>query len=153
MTDLIQLLEERSKEIVDDASASMQHARMKHYAEAGESTTRQRLQVLFDLMLKSLKEKNLEPVITHAETVAQERFRAGFGLGEVQTAFNVLEETLWTWIVRELPPGQLGEALGLVGTVLGAGKDELARTYVALASRSHAPSLNLEALFRGAWSA
>jgi hypothetical protein len=65
----------------------------------------------------------------------------------------VLEETLWTWIVRELSPGQLGEALGLVGTVLGAGKDELARTYVALASRSHAPSLNLEALFRGAWSA
>ena len=31
------------------------------------------------------------------------------------------------------------EALGLVNTVLGAGKDALARTYVALASRADSP--------------
>jgi hypothetical protein len=36
-----------------------------------------------------------------------------------------------------------------VSTVLGAAKDALGREYVSLASRTHAPSLDLRALFTG----
>ena len=36
-----------------------------------------------------------------------------------------------------------------IGTVLGAGKDALARRYVSLASGARAPSLDLAALFSG----
>ncbi|MHB8839204.1 MAG: hypothetical protein ACYC7F_09665 [Gemmatimonadaceae bacterium] len=50
----------------------------------------------------------------------------------------------------ELPPAQYAEALGLMSTVLGAGKDALARTYVSRASKSRAPTLNLQSLFTGA---
>jgi hypothetical protein len=42
----------------------------------------------------------------------------------------------------------LAEAAGLLTTVLGAGKDALARTYVSLASEQHVPSLDLGALFQ-----
>ena len=38
---------------------------------------------------------------------------------------------------------------GDVGTVLGAGKDALARKYVSLATQTRTPSLNLQALFSG----
>ena len=44
----------------------------------------------------------------------------------------MLSETL------TVPPGELAEALGLVGTVLGAAKDALARAYVSLASQTGA---------------
>ncbi len=51
--------------------------------------------------------------------------------------------------MRNTPPDELAEALGLVGTVLGAAKDALARAYVSLAGKSKAPSLDLSALFEG----
>jgi hypothetical protein len=96
-----------------------------------------------------VKEKNLGPMIAHVETVARDRFEAGFGFWEVQTAFNVLEEAIWTRILKELPPADYAEALGLISTVLGTGKDTLARRYVSLASKTKAPSLNLHSLFTG----
>jgi len=52
-----------------------------------------------------------------------------------------------------VPPERLAESLGLVSTVLGTGKDRLARTYVTLATRTQAPALDLHALFRGTTSA
>ena len=78
------------------------------------------------------------------------RFVRAFS-GEEQGAFISFEssEALWKTLVAEVPPAGLGEALGLVGTALGAGKDRLAATYVALASRTHTPSLDLRALFAG----
>jgi hypothetical protein len=39
-----------------------------------------------------------------------------------------------------------------MSTVLGAGKDALARTYVSLAGHRHVTSLDLSALFRGTGS-
>ena len=67
----------------------------------------------------------------------------------MQTAYNVLEEVVWKRIFWNLPPEQLAEALGLVSTSLGAAKDRLAQEYVSLASKTRAPSINLEELFRG----
>ncbi len=88
----------------------------------------------------------------YAEHVAQERFRAGFDIGEVQTAFNVLEEAIWRVVIPRIPPGDLVESAGLIGTVLGAGKDTLARVWVSIATSQRVPSLDLTALFEGAAS-
>jgi hypothetical protein len=48
-------------------------------------------------------------------------------------------------------PQEIGvpETLGLVSTILGAAKDALARKYVSLATNTHAPSLDMQALFAG----
>ncbi|MCZ7666997.1 MAG: hypothetical protein M5U34_07125 [Chloroflexi bacterium] len=101
------------------------------------------------LTRQGIQNKDLTAVVSYAEQLAQERFIAGFGLQEVQAAFNVLEEAVWRQIIAECEPSQLGEALGLISTVHGAGKDALARKYVSLASHKKAPSLNLQALFKG----
>ena len=100
-------------------------------------------------MLDALRSRNLGPIVASAEQVARERFEAGYDLSEVQTAFNALEEATWSRIFAGLQPTQFAEALGLVGTILGAAKDALARTYVSLATNTHAPSLDLQALFAG----
>ncbi len=93
--------------------------------------------------------RNLAPVISHAHAMATARFEAGVDLAEVQTAFNVLEEVLWLEILKTLPATDQAEALGLVGTVLGTGKDNLAQQYVSLATQTRTPSPDLKALFSG----
>lgn len=147
--DLVKLLQESSEEILTTAGASVERTHLKTYERAGKEHTHQKLKALFVLTTRAVKERNLGPMISYAETIARERFAAGYDLSEVQTAINVLEEAIWARIVQSLPPSEYGEALGLVSTVLGAGKDALARTYVTLASKSRAGSLNLQTLFSG----
>lgn len=77
--------------------------------------------------------------------MARERFNARFDIFEVQTAFNSLEREMW----RRLAAGVPEEAIGVLSTVLGAGKDVLGCTYVSLAVNRRVPSLDLSALFRG----
>ncbi|HEY9167473.1 MAG TPA: hypothetical protein VIS48_15075 [Candidatus Kryptonia bacterium] len=146
-----QLLHERMNEILTEAEASLSRAHLTHYEKAGEEHNRQKLKALFVLTVRAISEKNLGPMLSHSEEVARERFREGFDLSEVQTAFNVLEEATWKFIMKNLPPADYGEAIGLVSTVLGAGKDMLGRTYVALASKSKATSLDLRSLFAGTY--
>lgn len=147
--EIVRLLQESSDEILASASESVERSHLRNYERAGKDQVHQRLKALYVLTSRAVKERNLGPMIAYAETIAQERFAAGFDLSEVQTAFNVLEEAIWTRIVKSVPPAEYGEALGLVGTVLGAGKDALARKYVTLASKTRAGSLNLQSLFSG----
>lgn len=147
--DLLTLLDERAGDIVGDAIAAMQRAHLRHYERAGADEVRARLQSLYDAVHAAVRTRHLDPVLDHAETIARERFEGGFDLGEVQTAFNVLEEAMWHRVTSEIEPARLGEALGLVATAIGAGKDRLARTYVELATRTRVPALDVSALFRG----
>jgi len=147
--DLHQFLHDRLTDILNDASAAMTRSHVTHYEEAGPEHTHQRLKALMVLTVRAVKERNLGPMVAHADGIARERFNAGFDLWEVQTAFNVLEEAIWMRLMKELPPAELPEALGLVSTILGVGKDTLARRYVSLAAKTRVPSLNLQSLFTG----
>ncbi|MBI5600418.1 MAG: hypothetical protein HY944_02505 [Gemmatimonadetes bacterium] len=146
---LLQLLHDRGDAIVEEAFLAMERSHLKSYEQAGMDRARARLRDLYRLAVDAIADRQLGSIVQHAESVASERFAAGFGLWEVQTAFNVLEEAIWTRIIKELPPTEYAEALGLVGTVLGAGKDALARAYVSLASKSKSPALDLQSLFSG----
>jgi hypothetical protein len=143
------LLHTHSKHIINEAVASLERSRLSNYEKTGHEHTHHRMMALYVLTTKAIQERNIGPMIAHADTIAEERFKAGFDLSEVQTAFNVLEEILWRYIIKEMSPAEQAHALGLVGTVLGAGKDALAREYVSLASKTKAPSLNLQSLFAG----
>jgi hypothetical protein len=147
--DLMKLLQDSADEILRGAEAAMERTHLKGYEKAGGEQTHQRLKALYVLTVRGVKERNVGPMIAHAETIAHERFASGFDLSEVQTAFNVLEEAIWRRILKGLAPIDYGEALGLVSTVLGAGKDALARMYVSLASKTKSPSLQLRHLFAG----
>ncbi len=142
-------LETQKDDILRAACAAMDRSHLQHYERDGADRTHQRVSTLYTLAKRCVKDKNLAPMIAHAEVIAAERFNAGFDLWEVQTALNVLEETIWVRIFKTFPPEELAQALGLISTVLGAGKDTLARRYVSLASKTRVPSLNLQSLFSG----
>jgi len=142
-------LEERRAVILEAAMASLGRAHLHHYTIEGIEKARERIETLFDVTTECVRTAGIVPMLTHAERVARERFWSGYGLSEVQTAFNVLEEAIWSRMLQELDAGDFARALGLVSTVLGLGKDALAGTWVSLATRSRAPSLDCRALFEG----
>jgi hypothetical protein len=142
------LLGQRSG-VLDEAFAALQRSHAAHYEAAGDAFTQERLGELFDLVLAALRSRELETVGAYCEDIAQRRFEAGFGISEVQTAFNTLEEAMWKRVITEAPPEELAEAIGLMSTILGFGKDALARRYVSLASQRHVPTLDLSAMFAG----
>lgn len=146
---LMELLDKEGEQIVNEATAALSRSDLAHYKEAGDAVGHDRLAELFRLTLAGIRDRNLVPVMDYMAQVADDRFHAGYAIREVQIAINVLEEAIWNHIVRDVPPGELAEALGLVSTVLGAAKDSLARAYVSLAARTKAPSLDLSALFEG----
>lgn len=144
-----QILREDRQAILDEAVESVRRAHLAHYESAGPDLIRERLDHLLGIVINAMLERNLGPLLGYATTVAKARFEGGVDLYEVQTAFNALEEVLWLRILKVLPAAEQAEALGLVGTVLGNGKDALARTYVSMATQTRTPSLNLQALFSG----
>ena len=147
--DLIQFLEAESEQIVTEATESLTRSNLARYNEAGPRVSRERLAELFRMTVSGIRDRNLSLIIAYMGQVAHDRYHAGYAIREVQIAINVLEESIWTHIVRAAPPEQLAEALGLVSTTLGAAKDALARGYVSLACEGKAPSLDLSALFEG----
>lgn len=145
--DLKELLKTQSGEILKGAVQSLNCAHLKSYDKSSESENKKRLLNLLTLTEKCVDEKKLLPMKEYAAKIAKERFDAGFDLHEVHTAFNALEEEIWNRVTKNIDPENLGEALGLVSTVLGAGKEELALTYVSLASKTKTQTLNLAELF------
>ena len=146
---LLDLLHRHEAVILSESFEGMTRCRLVHYQAAGAEETRRRLARLYALLADAVRERDLEPVLAYARETARQRFAEGVDLQEVQAAINVLEESVWRRIVREIPPDGLAEALGLVSTVLGVCKDTMASNYVALATKRHASSLDMSALFRG----
>ncbi len=119
--------------VVDEAVAALEPGR-HGYDQASSAAERGRyVRHLFGLVVQCVHEGHAEPVIASARQVAADRFEAGLDIAETGRAFNVLEEVLWHELAGALVGEQRIEALGQVHAILGAGKDALVRTYVALA--------------------
>jgi hypothetical protein len=128
------LLRERADVLVEEALTMMTEARLEHYAAAGLPTVRERLATLLSVALECLEAGEADKIVVHMTRIGRERFSAGYDLLEVQTSANVMEEALWRRIPSLVAPAEVPRALGLVSSLFSAGKDELARTYVSLAS-------------------
>lgn len=142
-------LAEREQEVVASATEAVGRAHLPHYDQVGQAVALERLRALHALVVRCTEGRNLTPIAEYAARLAAERHAAGAELGEVQTAINVLEEAIWSAVLSELPPEEQGEALGVVGTILGAVKDRLACAYVSLATHQSTPTLNFAGLFHG----
>ena len=93
------LLEHRSS-ILDESYTVLERSHVHHYEAAGEEFTRARLEGLFDLVVTAIGNRDLAGVSAYAVNVAEERFKAGFDISEVQAAFNAIEEAMWRQIVE-----------------------------------------------------
>jgi hypothetical protein len=132
--DAIGLLNERLDDILDYAADKMARSHLKHYEMKGSDQTRERLRTLCNTLLESLQKHSRTPMIRYAEKIGEERFSAGFGLVEVQTAFNVLEEAIWDQILKDMKPDEYADAVESINAILRTGKDAVGRIYFSLVS-------------------
>ncbi len=116
--DLVGVLCTAHDECLQEALDALGRAHLKHYEVSGPDLSRRRLDELFDLVRECLAKKTLGPICEYSQRVAEERFDAGFGIAEVQSGFNVLEEAIWHVVLAQLPADDLLEAAGLVGWFL-----------------------------------
>lgn len=147
--DVATFLEPRRDQILEDACARVSSARLTHYDAAGADAIAARHDALFAVIVVCCRAHRLDTATEYADSLAHERHRDGFPLREVQTAINVLEEAVWRSVLAEVPPADLGDALGLVSTVLGVIKDRLACEYVAQFTMQPTTTLRLDSLFAG----
>ncbi len=68
--DLVKLLHDSADEILAAAGTAVERSHLKNYERDGKEHTHQRLKALFVLTTRAVKERNLGPMIAHAETIA-----------------------------------------------------------------------------------
>jgi len=146
---LVQLLDEKAAFLIEEATEALSRAHLKHYEAESFAKRKEQIQALYDLTAQSIQTRDLSKLLDYVQDAAKDYYKAGFDLHEIQMAFNVLEEVIWKNALKELPASEYADALGLISTALGAGKDTLATTYVGLASCRKMPSLDLSELFTG----
>ncbi len=144
-----ELLRKNENDIVNEATVSIVGSHLRHYENINTEQLRERLKTLFDLTLECIVTKSGTPMIKYAECMAQQRFTSGFSLREVQTAFNLLEESIWDQILEQMQPNEYADAVGLVNTALRIGKESVARIYFSLVSNRKVISLDLMSHFTG----
>ena len=125
--------------VVGEAVAALERCHQTHYQVSSPEKRRRYVRDLFELVVQCVREGDAGPIIASCQQTAADRFEAGGDIAEIQETFNVLAEVLWRHVASTLAGDQRIETLRLVNTILGAGKDALARTYVDRASRGRSP--------------
>jgi methylmalonyl-CoA decarboxylase len=121
--------------VIDEAVAALAQRDQARHQSAGPDDRRRDVRQLFGLVLRCVRAGRAGPIVKPCEQIAAHCYAAGIDLSEGQGAFNVLAEVAWPHLAGALAGDQLVEALGLLSAIVGAGKDAMARTYVALATR------------------
>ena len=93
MTDLKLVLRDLREVLVDQALHQLHEARLFHY-ERDKEKTYDRLACLFDIMLQCVTEQRADPIVEHANLIAEERFFASYDLSEVQTFVKLASASL-----------------------------------------------------------
>jgi methylmalonyl-CoA decarboxylase len=120
--------------VIDEAVTALAQRDQERHQSAGPDDRRREVRQLFGLVLRCVRAGRAGPIVKPCEQIAAHCYAAGIDLSEPQGAFNVLAEVLWPHLAGALAGDQLVEALGLLYAIVGAGKDAMARTYVALAT-------------------
>lgn len=139
------LLREDEAAILDEAAPGI--AQLPHYQRDGGEATRRRVRALYRQVVRAVRARDLDPILTHAARIARERHASGFDLPEVEAAFALLEGAIARRAVGRLPQAELAWGLGMVATALAHARGELGRTYVWLAQGDRPAAVDLTPVF------
>src|SRR5690348_11675068 len=120
--------------VIDEAVAVLAQADQVCRSSRPDGRRRE-VRQLFRLVLRCVHAGRAEPIIRPSEQIAAHCYAAGIDLAEIQGSFTVLAEVLWRQLAGRLAGEQLIKGLGLLAAIAAAGKDTMARTYLALAIR------------------
>lgn len=129
---LLELLYNKPDLILLDSTDGLVRAHLQHYDKLSPEKIRLRLLKLFQALEKAVEVNSCEEMIKFMEKVSDERYESGYELHEVQTAVNILEETLWKKIAEFVDRDKQVSAMKQVTCILSKAKEELASEYALL---------------------
>lgn len=147
--DVAAFLDSHRGEVLEASESTLGRTHLPHYDAAGSTVIDERLRALLEVVVESCRDHHLDAALAYADALAAERHTDGYPLAEVQTVINLLEESAWRAITKDLAPEDQGYALALVSTVLGRVKDAVACRYLALISAEPVRTLRIDSLFSG----
>jgi hypothetical protein len=127
---LARLIQDNYYDIIEEADDHLQHSHLRHFCNSQAEKNSLRIKVFLDLLIGSIRTRNLAALLDYTENTAIERFETGADLCEVQRAINGLEKAIWDKIVVNMKAEDHAEALGLINAILDEAKDTLACRYV-----------------------
>jgi hypothetical protein len=125
---------------------------LAHYRQDGGRAA-ERLGALLRLVQEAVQSRDLEGLLVHARRVAADRRAAGYGVAEVERAFDALEEAIWHRARAGLSPAEQVWGLSLVGTAMAHARIALRTAFAALEPDAMGPALDLSRIFRNAEAA
>ena len=129
---LIELLHNKPDMILLDSTDNLVRSDLEHYKKLNPENIRIRLMKLFHALIACVEAASCDKMIKHMEKVSEERFESGFEINEVETAINILEESLWRQIGKFVDSDKQVSAMKQVTCILSKAKDELANEYALL---------------------
>jgi hypothetical protein len=146
MTNIEELLRDDEPAILAEAEPDV--ARLEHYRRDGDEATRRRVEALYRQVVRAVRARDLDELLSHAARIARERFQGGFELDEVQQAFSALEDAISRRALDRLPGAELAWGLGLVSTALAHARREVRHTYLALTPAARPGTVDLTSVFK-----
>lgn len=128
--ELIELLIKYEEEIPQKITQKLHKLGAKHYKLMAIPDMYPRVKKLFNTLLDSIKNNNIEIFINYAKEMGMEGFKEGYGLEELQSNLNYLAECLWEVIGRNLENKFMPEALESINKRIFQAKDTLTTVYI-----------------------
>ena len=129
MNRLIELLKEKSSEIVVESMEVLKQSDLEHYDAEG-------IEEFCDLALQCLAEKKMIKMTDYVKNTANERLSNDHYIFEIHTTINILEEIIRQKIIKDMQISEYVGAISLISTLLGSVKDVLIHSYISLAKKS-----------------
>ncbi len=129
---LIELLHNKPDMILLDSTDNLVRSNLKHYKKLNPENIRIRLMKLFHTLIECVEAGSCDQMVKFMERVSEERYESGFEINEVQTAINILEESLWRQIGKFVDSDKQVSAMKEVTCILTKAKEELANEYALL---------------------
>lgn len=145
--ELIELLTKFEKEITQKITQKLHELGTKHYKIMAIPDMYPRVKELFNALLDSIKDNNIEVFVDCVKEMGIRGFKEGYGLEELQSNLNYLAECLWGVIGGNLENKIIPEALESINKRIFQAKDKLATVYIEKCFKMEEKLLHLKKEF------
>lgn len=149
---LYELLAPEAASLAETLAHDLKVSLAPHYEETDLRTLSKRCSRLVEALAAAARDEP-DRFLDYMRHLAEERASAGYQLRELQRALSLLEERAWELILAQSSIRTLEKNLTALRRLIGGGRDELARTYLAHKEEAEATVAELrqeiEELFKG----
>jgi hypothetical protein len=128
---LIKAIEEHKNELVIRVCNRLQKFSHSHYETISFEQHQEREELFLNVILEKLGQDNSESLTHYIKHLVEQRSNEGYNLGEIEEAFDIVEDTLWEMLVKYCPLEQsLIEVLSTVRKLFHEIKNSVAQFFL-----------------------